>query len=207
MSYIIAGISTEIGKTICSSILTEALQYDYWKPVQAGELDASDSMFVRSCLTNSKSKIHPESYRLKRATSPHYAAKQEDTEITLQWLRLPVSTNPIIVETAGGILSPLSDTLTNLDLIKQLQLPVILVSNDYLGSINHTLLSFEILRQAKVEIKGIVFSGKETASSRDIILKKTNLPLLFSIPLLKNTLPETVSDFAKKMSIELKNIL
>jgi dethiobiotin synthetase len=203
MSFIIAGIHTGIGKTICSAILTEALQWDYWKPVQAGSLEDTDSMFVQHNISNTKSKIHPEAYRLKIAASPHYAAEQEHRQIILNDMKLPVTSNEIIVETAGGLLSPLSDTLSNLDLIKHLKLPVILVSNDYLGSINHTLLTFELLKQHKIIIQGIIFSGKEVPSSRAIILKKTNLPLLLSIPFFENITPKAITDFASHIKVDL----
>lgn len=201
MNFIIAGIHTGIGKTICSTILTEALGYDYWKPVQAGDLDASDSIFVEKHLSNPKSMIHPEAYRLKIAASPHFAAAEEGIEIRLDDLNLPLSKNSVIVETAGGILSPLSDTLLNIDLIKHLNLPVVLVTNDYLGSINHTLLSVEILRGAKIDILGLVFSGQKVSATRSFIQNHTRLATLFEIPFFEPCDKQTVAAYAHHLVV------
>lgn len=201
MNIIIAGIHTGIGKTICSAILTEALAYDYWKPVQAGDLDASDSIFVKNHISNPKSVIHQEAYRLTIPASPHFAAAQDGIEIQLDNLVLPKSDNSVIVETAGGLMSPLSDTLLNIDLIKHLNLPVVLVTNDYLGSINHTLLSVEILRGANIEILGLVFSGKKVDATRQFIQNYTGLKTLFEIPFFEILDKETLTTFANNLKI------
>ncbi len=110
MKLFITGIGTDVGKTITSAIITQSLEADYWKPVQAGDLALSDSNFVAQNIANNKSKIHTEAFSLKIAASPHYAAQLEGKEITLENIKLPFSLNNIIVETAGGILSPLSNT-------------------------------------------------------------------------------------------------
>jgi dethiobiotin synthetase len=185
MSIIIAGIHTGIGKTLCSAILCEAWGYDYWKPIQAGDLEQSDSIFIQNHVQNPLCTIHPEAYRLKIAASPHFAAEQEGIEIDKNKLILPKSHNPILVETAGGIMSPLSAHLLNIHLIQQLNLPVILVSENYLGSINHTLMTISLLQQAQIPIQGIVFNGENVPSSTDFILKYSKIPLLFTIPKLK----------------------
>ena len=202
MNFIIAGIHTGIGKTICSAVLTEALQYDYWKPVQAGDLESTDSHFIQNHIENKRTRIIPEAYRLTIPASPHFAAAQDGVEIVLDKLTLPKSDNSIIVETAGGILSPLSDTLVNLDLIKHLGLPVVLVTNDYLGSINHTLLSVEILRGAKIEILGLVFSGQRVDATRTFIQKYTGLKTLLEIPFFGNLDKKTVIEFVRKTKID-----
>jgi dethiobiotin synthetase len=195
-NFTIVGIHTGIGKTICSTILTEILCFDYWKPVQAGDLDNSDSIFIKNHISNPISKIHPEAYRLSQPMSPHAAAKIDNTEIKLENLTLPKTENGLIVETAGGIMSPLSDTLVNLDLIKHLGLPVVLVTNDYLGSINHTLLSIEILRGANVPILGLVFSGEKVAATRDFIQQYSGLETLMEIPFFERLDRETLTNFA-----------
>lgn len=202
MSIIIAGIHTGIGKTICSAVICQALGYDYWKPVQAGDLDNSDSIFIQRNITNSTCKIHPERYRLQTPMSPHKAAEIDGVQITKNDFILPTSTNPMVVETAGGIMSPLADNLLNIDLMEHLQLPVILVSNNYLGSINHTLLTVAALKQRNIPIKGLVFSGEEISSSRQFILQYTQLPLLFSIPLFEKTDAATIATFAANNTIK-----
>ena len=203
MSIIIAGIHTGIGKTVCSAVICQALGYDYWKPVQAGELDNTDTIFIRQNVTNKNCTIHPERYRLTIPASPHYAAQLDGVEINANNFSLPQSNNKIVVETAGGIMSPLSNSFLNIDLMEQLQLPAIIVSNNYLGSINHTLLTVEALYKRSIQVKGLVFSGAAFESTREFILQYTKLPLLFSIPQFEKITPAVIADFAKTVSIHL----
>ena len=154
----VTGIGTGIGKTICSAILVEHLKADYWKPIQSGDLDQTDSMLVQS-LVNNKITIHPERHRFKLAASPHKSAAQENISIQLEDFELPETENHLIVEGAGGLWVPLSDEVFMLDLIKKLKLPVVLVANDYLGCINHTLLSIETLRKNNIPLAYFIFNG------------------------------------------------
>lgn len=203
MSIIIAGIHTGIGKTVCSAVICQALGYDYWKPVQAGELDSSDSIFIQKNVTNPNCVIHPERYKLTMPASPHYAAELDGIEIKAIDFDLPQTGNSIVVETAGGVMSPLSNSFLNIDLMQQFNLPAIVVSNNYLGSINHTLLTIEALRKRNIPIKGLVFCGNEFVSTREFILQYTLLPLLFSIPQFDSITPVVITDFAKTVSIHL----
>ena len=205
MSVIIAGIHTGIGKTICSAVLCQALGYDYWKPVQAGELENTDSHFIERNTVSEKIKIHAETYRLKTAASPHYAAALEGIEIRKEQFTLPSSSNKIIVETAGGLMSPLAKDFLNIDLVKQLGLPVLLVSSSYLGSINHSLLSVEALRNRNIPILGLVFSGVKNKPSEDYILQYTKLPFLFSIPLFDEVNAEVIEQFATRIPLNIFN--
>ena len=205
MSVIIAGIHTGIGKTICSAVLCQALGYEYWKPVQAGELHNTDSHFIERNTLSKKIKIHAEAYRLKTAASPHYAAALEGIEIRKEQFILPPSSNDIIVETAGGLMSPLANDFLNIDLVKQLQLPVVLVSNFYLGSINHSLLSVEALRNRDIPIIGLVFSGVPNKPSEDYIVQYTKLPLLFSIPFFDKVNAEVIEQFASCIPLNIFN--
>src|SRR5476649_1485023 len=141
----VTGIGTGIGKTIVSAILTEKLKADYWKPIQAGDLDNSDTLKVKSLITNTSSKIHPEAYRLTQACSPHKAAAIDGITIDQKNILLPVTDNKLIIEGAGGLMVPLNNNFLMIDLIQQLNAGVILVVKHYLGSINHTLLSLEAL--------------------------------------------------------------
>lgn len=203
MSIIIAGIHTGIGKTICSAVICQALGYDYWKPVQAGELDHSDSIFIKKNVTNKNCMVHPESYKLTIPASPHYAAALDGVEIKPEHIVSPQTNNKLVIETAGGIMSPLSDSFLNIDLMAQLNLPTILVSNNYLGSINHTLLTVAAMQQRNIPVKGLVFSGKEFTSTREFILQYTRLPLLFSIPQFDEISSGIIAEFAKTVSIHL----
>ena len=203
MSFVIAGIHTGIGKTLCSAILCQATGYDYWKPVQAGGLEDSDSLFIEKHVTHPHIKIHPEAYRLRTPASPHYAALIDEVEIKKENVVLPASKNKIIIETAGGLLSPFSKDFFNIDLPLHLQLPVILVSNNYLGSINHTLLSIEALQKRNIPITGIVFSGDKVDSTQSFILEYTRLPHLFSIPLLNQITPQVIAEIASTIKVDL----
>ena len=174
-NYFITGIGTNIGKTVVSAILTEALEADYWKPIQAGDLENSDSLKVKELISNSTSKIHTESYRLSHAMSPHAAAKLDNITIDLDKITLPKTQNNLIIEGAGGLMVPVNDKDLIIDLIKKLNVEVILVSQNYLGSINHTLLSLESLKVRKLKVKGIIFNGEPNIETEKFILNFTGL--------------------------------
>ncbi|MGB0522901.1 MAG: dethiobiotin synthase [Flammeovirgaceae bacterium] len=180
--YIVAGIGTEVGKTVISAILVEKLQADYWKPVQAGDLDHTDTNKVSSWVSNTQSVFHRERYRLHTPMSPHAAAAIDGVSIQLSDFELPQTTNNLIVELAGGLMVPLNHQQLIVDLVAQLNLPVILVSNYYLGSINHTLLSIDLLKSRAIPIKGIIFNGTEVPTTKEVILDYSQLPHLGSIP-------------------------
>ena len=174
--FFVTGISTEVGKTIASAILTEALEADYWKPIQAGDLDHSDSDKIVELISNKKTVIHKNSYALKNAMSPHAAAKLEGIYIDRNHIDEPNTDNHLVIEGAGGVLVPLNDEDTILDLIMP-DYHVIVVSRHYLGSINHSLLTIECLTHKGYDVS-ILFSGSEQPSTERIIEKKTNVPVI-----------------------------
>lgn len=174
MKLFITGISTDVGKTIASAIIVEALQADYWKPIQAGDLENSDSHKVKEYISNSKSKFHPNSYALNTPASPHYAAAVDGIVIELNKITEPKTQNHLVVEGAGGVFVPLNDADCVIDLM-QPDYKVIVVSRHYLGSINHTLLTIEVLKNRKINIAGIIFSGDENKATESIILGKTGI--------------------------------
>src|SRR5690606_8553252 len=143
-TYFITGISTDVGKTIASAISTECLEADYWKPIQAGDLDNSDSHKGRRLVSNSKSKFHSNSYALNTPMSPHAAAEIDGVSIETSKIISPKTKHNLVIEGAGGLLVPINDTQTIIDLIKP-NYKVIVVSRHYLGSINHTLLTVNAL--------------------------------------------------------------
>lgn len=177
MKIFITGISTDVGKTIAAAIITEALEADYWKPIQAGDLDNSDSHKIKQLLSNAKTVIHPNSFALNTPASPHLAAQRDGISIHLNDIQEPETKNHLVIEGAGGILVPINDDETIIDLI-QPDYKVIVVSRHYLGSINHTLLTVEALQNRKINIAGIIFNGNENESTESIILKKTGLTML-----------------------------
>lgn len=178
----IAGIHTGIGKTIASAVLAEALGADYWKPVQAGSLDATDTMLVKSFLTNAAKRVHPEAILLTEPKSPHAAAKADGMLIDHTNFLWPATDKALLIETAGGVLSPMSDTTTMADFIKYFNLPVLLISNNYLGSINHTLLSIEVLKKRGIHILGLIMNGIENAQSEKFIEAYADAPIIARIP-------------------------
>ncbi|MEL7533056.1 MAG: dethiobiotin synthase [Bacteroidota bacterium] len=180
--YVVAGIGTEIGKTVVSAILCHALQAAYWKPVQAGELDFSDSHKVQKWAALSEAQLYQEAYALNQPMSPHAAAPLDGLTIDINQFSLPQSQHPLIVELAGGIMVPLNEEKLNLDLLKRWQLPVILVSRYYLGNINHSLLTAAILQQHGVPVKGWIFNGEPVQPTKEAILNFSKLPLLAEIP-------------------------
>jgi dethiobiotin synthetase len=199
VQLIIAGIGTEIGKTVVSAIVVEALQADYWKPVQSGALEDSDTETVRQLISNTVTQFHPETYQLREPLSPHAAAAIDGIEISLTAFHLPKTANHLVVELAGGLLVPLNNRDLNIDLVKQLNLPVLLVSKHYLGSINHTLLSVEALQRRSIPILGIVFNGATNPATEDFILNYTGLKSLGQIEWEVGISKDFVSRYAADM--------
>ena len=177
MKLFITGIGTDVGKTIVSSIVTEALEADYWKPIQAGDLDNSDSHKIERYISNGKTIIHENSYKLNTPASPHFAAELDGITIDLKQIKEPQTKNHLVIEGAGGILVPLNDTDCVVDLIQK-DYKVIVVSRHYLGSINHTLLTIEALQNRKITVAGIIFSGDENKATEEIILNKTGVKFI-----------------------------
>jgi dethiobiotin synthetase len=174
MKLFITGIGTDVGKTIASAIITEALQADYWKPIQAGDLNNSDSHKISNYISNTKSIIHPNSYALQTPASPHYAASLDNLVIDIKKIKEPKTQNHLVIEGAGGILVPLNNHDTIADLIQR-DYKVIVVSRHYLGSINHTLMTIEAIISRKIIIAGILFNGDENKATESIILSKTGI--------------------------------
>ncbi|HYE56177.1 MAG TPA: dethiobiotin synthase [Chitinophagaceae bacterium] len=183
----ITGIGTGIGKTVISAIVTEALQADYWKPVQAGITDGTDAAWIKQMLNSKISVILPETYRLEMPASPHIAARAEQKNIDLAKIRAHYSLihDPekyLVVEGAGGLMVPLNDQEFVLDLIKLLNAKVILVSRNYLGSINHSLLTASACRAHDLDVAGWIFNDQYLNYEEEIV-KWSGYPRLASIPL------------------------
>ncbi|MHA8051524.1 dethiobiotin synthase [Aquirufa sp. ROCK-SH2] len=198
---VIAGIGTEIGKTVVSAILTKALKAHYWKPIQSGNIEDGDSFQVKKWVNEENLHIFPSTYELTQPLSPHTAAEIDGVEIDLEKFHLPQSEDPLIVELAGGIMVPLNSKHTNLDLLKKLGLPVVLVSKNYLGSINHTLLTFEQLKAKQIPIKGIIFNGPANPSGETFIENYTQLPVLLRIQQEPFINEEIIEKYAKQFQL------
>lgn len=178
----VTGIGTGIGKTIVSAILVEKLKADYWKPIQSGDLDDSDTSKVKSLVSNSVSCFHREAYRLTQPFSPHKSAAIDGITIDAEKIVPPDTNNQLIIEGAGGLMVPLNNHFLMIDLIKQLDAEVILVSQNYLGSINHTILSVYTLKKEGIPVRGIIFNGIKDIYTKDFIMEYSGLELLGHIP-------------------------
>jgi dethiobiotin synthetase len=176
----VTGVGTDVGKTVISAILAEALHADYWKPVQTGTYYGTDSEKIAKYISNTKTILHPESYCLKHYMSPHAAAEMENVEINLAGINLPQTSNAnIIIEGAGGLMVPLNHKRELIiDLIQKLAAEVVVVIQNYMGSINHSLLTLEMLKAKNVKVTGIVFNGPPHQLSHDIIVEYSGTPCI-----------------------------
>jgi len=198
-SLFITGIGTGIGKTIVSAVLTEKLKADYWKPVQSGDLENSDTDLVKSLVSNTVSRFHPEVYRLTQPFSPHKSADLDGIKIDPSKFILPSTKNQLIIEGAGGLMVPLNDDFLMIDLIKQLNAEVILVSRNYLGSINHTLMSAGILQAKGIKMSRLIFCGDEDTYSESFIKSYLNIESTH-IPQFNELNADIISQFAKGLN-------
>lgn len=201
----VSGIGTDVGKTVVSAILVEALQADYWKPIQAGDLEYSDTDKVRERVANSHSVFHDNAYALTQPMSPHAAAERDGVYISLDQINKPKTENHMIIEGAGGLLVPLNDKDTILDLI-QPKMKVILVANSYLGSINHTLLSTALLQSKGLDF-GIIFNGKSNPESESIIEKMSGVKVIARISELPDLEKTTIADIALNVREQIQKFI
>jgi dethiobiotin synthetase len=184
MKIFVTGTDTDVGKTVFSAALAAALEATYWKPIQAGTLERSDSDTVRELSGLAGSKVIGEAYRLTTPCSPHRAAELDSVRIEPERLALP-DADPLVVEGAGGLLVPISREALIIDLVANWQLPVVLVARTALGTINHSLLSIEALRSRKIPILGIAFVGETNPDSEGVICSLANVKRLGRLPIVQ----------------------
>ena len=215
-TILITGIGTNVGKTVVSAIVTEALEADYWKPIQAGFETGTDALQVQSLISNTQTTIHPEVYKLQLSASPHIAARQEGVEINIHEIvsqkslivnqQLSNINYHLILEGAGGIMVPLNDTEFIIDLIEQLQAKIILVSRNYLGSINHSLLTANICKQRGIDVIGWIFNDQYLDYENEIV-KWSGYPKIASIPFVENVDKAFVLQQANAIRLSLQQLL
>lgn len=179
--YFVSGIGTDVGKTVASAILCKALDAAYWKPVQSGTILGSDKDTIRN-LCGDDQVIFEERYALKEPLSPHTAARIEGLNIDVDKLEAPEYSGNLIVEGAGGLMVPITREVLYNEWIKNQNLPVILVSRHYLGSLNHTLLSLALLKSLEIEITGVLFIGKDNDQNEALICERYEVRNLGNIP-------------------------
>ena len=203
---IICGTDTDIGKTAISALLVQGLNATYWKPIQSGIIDGGDSSQVKKILNLSEKRLVPEAYIFKAAVSPHWAAELEGVSIDLNNLSMPNIEEFLIIETAGGLLVPLTRKILQIDLIKKWQLPVILVAKTGLGTLNHTLLSVEALRNRSIPILGLILNGPNHKDNPKTLEDLTKLPLIANIPQFPKLNRENLANTWKEQNIGAKLI-
>jgi dethiobiotin synthetase len=194
----IAGIDTDVGKTVVSSIVTKAFNGIYFKPIQCGDLSNSDSMKVYNYL-NKSCEIIPETYCFKDSLSPHKAALNEGIEIDIKKINLPNTKENLIIEGAGGVHTPLNNVDTYLDFVKAKELPVIVVVKHYLGALNHTLLTIESLKSRNIKILGFIFNGKVNKEYETYLCDKTKINNILSVDEHKEISTNVINLYAKKL--------
>ncbi|MDF3026491.1 MAG: Dethiobiotin synthetase [Fluviicola sp.] len=195
-SFVVTGIGTEVGKTVVSAVLCEALKADYWKPIQAGDLNALDSDFVRSY--TSQTSVLPANILLNHALSPHEAARLDGIELTEDQFDLPRFSKQTIIEGAGGVMVPLNDEgLCYIDLFQLWELPVYVVTKHYLGSINHTLLTLNALMSREIPIAGLIVNGERNEASERIYQSHFSDLQITTIPELNEFSKESIQHAAK----------
>lgn len=194
----VTGIGTAVGKTVVSSIITKALHADYWKPLQVGNLEDCDTETVKRLVSNRGIICHPETYRFSSPISPHAAARRENIEIDVHSFVLPATRNTLVIEGVGGVLVPLNSRSLVIDLIRHFGAQAVLVSMNYLGSINHTLLSIEALAKRNIALLGIVFNGQPNPDSEEFILGYTGCRLLGRVGTEERITADVVNRYAGK---------
>lgn len=205
----ITGIGTEIGKTLVSAIVVEALKADYWKPIQAGFDEGTDNQKVKKLVTNKTSVFFEELYKLKLPASPHIAARQEDKRINLDDINnrfRSIQSNCLIIEGAGGLMVPLNEKEFMIDLIEMLQAKVILVSRNYLGSINHSLITAALCKQRKLDVAGWIFNDQYLQYEEEIATW-SGYPKIASVPHTQTVTPAFIEEQANKIRENLLQFL
>lgn len=203
--FFITGIGTGVGKTLAASILTEALHADYWKPIQAGFAEGTDTETLQSLISNSETVIHPEMYRLAMPASPHIAAREASVTIDLnaicekaKELAQTTGNRPLLIEGAGGLLVPLTDRLLIADLVEMMGVRLIIISRNYLGSINHSLLTAAYCKNRGLPVAGWIFTDQYLSYENEIV-NLSGFPFLGSIPLMDNIDANTVRKQADQL--------
>lgn len=199
-AFFITGTDTGVGKTFVSAILMKGLSAAYWKPIQSGVDDVTDTDWLRKTTGLPDSHFIPEAYRLTQPLSPHAAAEIDGVRISLNDLRLPqINQFPhLIVEGAGGVMAPINEQQFIKDLIRHLNLPVLLVARSTLGTINHTLLSLQCLRQTGLEVLGVVMNGPSNQFNRRAIEYYGSINVCAGIDILPEITPQTLFELFSK---------
>ena len=192
LRFVVSGTDTGVGKTVFSAALTRALNGFYWKPVQSGLDDETDSSAAARLGGVPLERILPEAYRLKTPASPHLSARLDGVVINPDRLVPPETDRPLVIEGAGGLLVPLTDEVVFADIFALWKIPVILCARTSLGTINHTLLSLEAMHRRGIEVSGVAFIGDENLETQRIIIKLGRVRPLGRLPMIASITPDTL---------------
>ena len=184
LSIVICGTDTDIGKTIVSSLFVQGLVANYWKPIQSGNADGGDSKKVKELLRLPQKRICKEAYNFTNPVSPHWASELEDIVINPINLKPPLIENPLVIETAGGLMVPLNRSWLQIDQLREWDLPIVLVASSKLGTLNHTLLSLEALKKRKLKTIGIILNGPPHEDNPKTIEQFGNIPIIAHLPIM-----------------------
>lgn len=202
-AFVIVGTDTNVGKTVFAAALADALGAHYWKPVQSGLEDETDSQTVVRLAGLTPDRILPEVWSLPLPASPHIAARAAGVEIDVAKLTPPQDVSPLVIETAGGVMVPLTDHFLSIDLLARWRLPVIVVARTALGAINHSLLTLEALRRRDIVVQGVAFVGDEDAPAQQTIVAMGRVRQLGRLPRLDPLNRETLrAAFAANFSAQ-----
>ena len=203
--FFITGTDTGVGKTFFSSILMKKYNFDYWKPIQTGKFIENDTSYIKQNIGIKKNRFHKPIYSFKKPLSPHLASNYEKISINMKKIKKPNSDRPLIIEGAGGILVPLNKKNLLIDLIKKFKFPVIVVSRSILGTINHTLMTLEILKKNKINIFGVILNNiknkKEGCQNAKSIEDFGNIKVLGQISSINNITKKKIETLSKKKFI------
>ena len=203
--FFITGTDTGVGKTFICSLLMQKYNFDYWKPVQTGKFTENDTLYIKENSSVKKNRFHKPIYTFKKPLSPHLASSYERISINIKRIKKPKSNKPLIIEGAGGILVPLNKKDLIIDLIKKFKLPVIIVSKSILGTINHTLMTLEILKKSKINIFGVILNNIKNKKEGDENAKSIedfgNIKVLGQISSINHITKKKIEALSKKKFI------
>ena len=199
--YFITGTDTDVGKTVVAAWCMLHTEADYWKPTQSGLEPTTDTKIIQTYTELDKTRFHAETYRLTQPLSPHEAARRDGIIIEMEKFQMPKARRSLIVEGAGGLMVPLNENNLVIDLIKQLNIPAILVCRSGLGTINHTLLSLKALKARDIEVKGIIINGPKTPHNRQALEEYGKVPVIVEIDQLDSVSKETLLEIKPEIDL------
>ena len=205
LKFIICGTDTDVGKTLISSFFVRGLQSFYWKPIQSGIETETDSQSILRLSGIKKEKILKEAYIFEKPVSPHWAAEIDGKKIDINLLNLPKIDGSIVIETAGGLMVPITRSFLQIDQIRKWNLPVIIVCRSSLGTLNHTLLTIEALKKRNIKILGLIINGEKHLDNPKTLREFSKLPIIAEFPRLNNIDKNNLDRLWKELNIE-KNL-